>query len=212
MPKQTEKSLDELSSDVGGRTIKRDPAWKIALREIYELVRIFVIALVIVIPIRYFVFQTFTVNGASMEPNFHNADYLIIDELSYRLRPPERGEVIVFRYPVDPSEFFIKRVIGLPGETVEVKNGDVYVGADPNKLSKLNEAYLPKDHLTYGGGRATLGPSQYYVMGDNRNASLDSRTFGPLDKRFITGKTALRGWPFDRVAFFAAPEYNLGNK
>ncbi len=192
------------------REIAREPMWKIAVREAYELVRIFVIALVIVIPIRYFVFQTFTVNGASMEPNYHNADYLIIDELSYHFTEPRRGEVIVFKYPAKPSEYFIKRVIGLPGETVEIKNGEVWVGSSANKLRKLEETYLPAETLTTGGETVVLKKDQYFVLGDNRNASLDSRVFGVLDRSFIVGRSMIRGWPFDRVAYFTQPEYNLG--
>ncbi len=178
--------------------------------EFLELVRVFLLAVVIVVPVRYFLFQTFTVNGASMEPSFHNTDYLIIDELTYRLREPIRGEVVVFRYPVKPSEFFIKRIIGLPGETVEVRDGAVYVGKTGKKLAKLDEPYLGKGALTYGGYHVELGANQYVVFGDNRNASLDSRTFGPLDRSYMTGRALIRGWPFDRVAYFEPPEYHLG--
>lgn len=193
------------------REAPSDPLWKMALREAYELVRIFVIALMIVIPIRYFVFQTFTVNGASMEPSYHNADYLIIDELSYRFRAPVRGEVVVFKYPNKPSEYFIKRIIGLPGETVDIRNGEVWVGADEQNLKKLHEPYLPPGTLTTGGGKVVLNKDEYFVLGDNRNASLDSRVFGPLDASFMTGRSMIRGWPFDRVAYFTVPEYYLGN-
>lgn len=203
----TNKPIEPNKED---REIMREPLWKSAVRETYELIRIFVIALVIVIPIRYFVFQTFTVNGASMEPNYHNADYLVIDELSYHFVAPRRGEVIVFKYPAKPSEYFIKRVIGLPSETVEVKNGEVWVGKSEKSLQKLDETYLPPGTLTTGGEKIVLTADQYFVLGDNRNASLDSRIFGALDKSFITGRSMIRGWPFDRVAFFAAPEYNLG--
>lgn len=206
LPKKERKIPEE-----DDRALPRESIWKIALREVFELARIFIVAILIVIPVRLFVFQTFTVNGASMEPSYHNADYLIIDELTYHWQDPVRGEVIVFRYPEKPSEFFIKRVIGLPGETVEIKNGVVLVGTTGKKLQQLDEPYLPKDRVTTGGEHVELGPNQFYVLGDNRNASLDSRSFGPLDRHFITGRSFIRGWPFDRVAYFKAPEYHLGN-
>jgi len=93
----------------------------------WEVIKIVVLAFAIVIPVRFFLFQPFVIQGASMEPNFHEADYLIIDELSYRFRAPERGEVVVFKYPYDTSKRFIKRIIGLPGETVEIKNGKLII-------------------------------------------------------------------------------------
>jgi len=92
-----------------------------------ELVKLAAIALVIIVPVRYFLIQPFYVKGTSMEPSFHNYEYLIIDELSYRFHTPQRGEVVVFRYPRDPQEHFIKRVIALPGESVEIKNNHVYI-------------------------------------------------------------------------------------
>ena len=94
---------------------------------VWEVTKIVIIAAVIVIPIRYFLFQPFFVRGQSMDPNFENGDYLIIDEISYRFRSPQRGEVVVFKYPEDPSQRFIKRIIGLPGETIEIKNGEITV-------------------------------------------------------------------------------------
>ncbi len=177
---------------------------------LFELVKIVVISLVIIIPIRYFLIQPFYVKGASMEPNFFDHEYLIIDEISYRFNEPERGDIVVFRYPRDPQEFFIKRLIGLPGETVQIKDGDVIVyNAKEEQGMILDEAYLGEDVKTYSNTdeKIQLGPDEYFVLGDNRNASKDSRSFGPVNKNFITGRVFFRGWPFDRVTVFENPNY-----
>jgi len=181
---------------------------------VLELVKIVVISLVIIIPVRQFLIQPFYVKGASMEPNFHDQEYLIIDELSYHLNTPQRGDIIVFRYPKNPQEFFIKRVIGLPGEKIEIKEGGVYVA---NKEipdgAKLNEPYLEPGVKTYGYSDneiTTLGDNEYYVLGDNRGSSKDSRSFGAVNRSFLVGRVLLRGWPFDKVKLFNQdPVYNL---
>ena len=125
---------------------------------ILEVVKLVVLALAIVIPIRYFLFQPFFVKGQSMEPNFENGDYLIIDELSYRFRVPERGEVIVFKYPNDPSQRYIKRVIGLPGETIEIKEGKVIIHQQDSSVKVLDESsYLGQNSITSGDIKITIG-------------------------------------------------------
>lgn len=136
-----------------------------------------------------------------MESNFHDGDYLLIDEISYRFHEPERGEVIVFRFPQDESQFFIKRIVGLPGETVQVKNNTVTIfnGAYPQGMT-LNEAYLDQHQLTTGETTTTLGPDQYYVLGDNRLQSADSRRWGPVPKIDIIGRVMLRAWPFSQFS------------
>jgi len=177
---------------------------------IFELVKIVVISLVIIIPIRYFLVQPFYVKGASMEPNFYDNEYLIIDEISYRFEKPERGDIVVFRYPRNPQEFFIKRVIGLPGEKIQVKNGDVNIinGYHPGGYV-LEESYLPEETKTYSLSEdvISLEDDEYFLLGDNRNSSKDSRSFGPVNKSFIIGRVMLRGWPFSRINLFEAPEY-----
>src|SRR3990167_11190719 len=161
-----------------------------------EILRFAVITVLIVIPIRAYVAQPFIVSGVSMVPSFENGEYLIIDELSYLLRSPKRGEVIVFRYPRDPSKFFIKRVIGLPGETIIVENGTVAIQneAYPNG-AVLEETYLPLLLETAPNGRTELGAGEYFVLGDNRRQSSDSRQWGILDDSFLVGRTLLRLWP-----------------
>ena len=148
-----------------------------------------------------------------MEPNFFDHEYLIIDEISYRFTNPERGQVIVFRYPRNPQEYFIKRVIGLPGEEVMIKDGVVQVFNQENPEGLLlNESYLSDDAMTFSSGSASdervpIGSNEYYVLGDNRSASKDSREFGPVDKSFITGKVWLRGWPFSRATVFSEADW-----
>ncbi len=174
---------------------------------IWEIAKIVIIALIIVVPIRYLIFQPFFVKGQSMEPNFETGDYLIVDELSYRLRIPERGEVIVFKYPNDTSQRYIKRIIGLPGETVVIENGKVEIfNQEGNKV--LNESnYLPSNILTLGDLRITLGEDEYFVLGDNRFSSSDSRRWGTLPRNDIIGRVFLRAWPFASLAKIKIPIY-----
>jgi signal peptidase I len=168
-----------------------------------DSLKILLIALAIVIPIRMLLFQPFVVKGDSMEPNYHSGDYLIIDELSYKLRDPQRGEVIVFKYPLNPSLKYIKRIIALPNETIELKNGEVYVsraGSQPTKIDenlyindKTREAW--KNMIDYSS--LTLKSNEYFVMGDNRNFSSDSRVWGVLPTNDITGRVLLRISPLE---------------
>ena len=139
-----------------------------------------------------------------MEPNFENGEYLLIDELSYYFRLVERGEVVVFHYPLDTSKYYIKRVIGLPEEIVEIKNSQVIIYNDeyPGGLT-LNESYLPKNLTTNGQIKEKLGKDEYFVLGDNRSASYDSRRWGVLPKNDIVGRVWVRAWPFSRAAIFA---------
>ncbi len=187
---------------------KFGPVLGAVLAFFFEVVQIVLISSAIIIPVRYFLIQPFYVKGASMEPNFYDHEYLIIDELSYRFRSPERGEIVVFRYPKDPSQFFIKRVVALPGETIEITGGElvIYNTEHPNGLL-LEEVYLTED--TSGKERVTLGPEEYFVLGDNRDSSLDSRSFGPLTEDHIIGRVWVRGLPVSRIGTFDLPEYNL---
>lgn len=136
-----------------------------------DLIRFTLIAVSIVIPIRLWIAQPFIVSGASMEPTFDHGDYLIIDEFSYHFQKPQKDDVIVFRYPLDPKKFFIKRVIGLPGETIEVD-----------------------------GQTVTLAEGEYFVMGDNRSASSDSRVWGIVPEKLVIGRALLRLWPVNKAA------------
>jgi signal peptidase I len=163
------------------------------LNEIIDFVKIAVIALLIVIPIRVFIFQPFMVKGASMEPNYHSTDYLIIDELSYRFSEPQRGDVIVFKYPKDESYKYIKRIIAFPGEAVEIKNAKIYITDKSGKMFELDENYLPQEVKDSWKNNMTMSPvllkeGEYFVLGDNRNYSSDSRIWGTLPEGNIIGK------------------------
>ncbi len=166
-----------------------------------EIVRFALIAILIVVPIRMFIAQPFIVSGASMETTFHSGEYLIVDQLSYHLHEPKRGEVIIFRYPRDPSKFFIKRVIGLPGDTVTIENGIVTISneADIDGFV-LDEPYAepmpPAPKMT-----ETLGTREYFVMGDNRDESSDSRTWGVLQEERIVGRAWMRLFPPSAVDY-----------
>lgn len=176
---------------------------------IWELVRVFIIALAIIVPLRIFVAEPFIVSGSSMVPNYHNREYLIIDKVSYRSHEAQRGEVIVLRYPKDPSQYFIKRIIGLPGETVKVDQGSVYIYNETSPAGyKLDESYLPNEGITFGSNEpVTLAADQYFVLGDNRLASSDSRVWGILPQEDIIGKVWVRVFPITSFGFAEGASY-----
>lgn len=175
---------------------------------LWEIFKIFIIALAIIIPIRYFLAQPFFVNGASMEPNFENGEYLIVDEASYYLRTPERGEVVVFRYPLDTKEFFIKRIIGLPNETLEIHGSKITIFNQANPQGfVLDESSYLKIVPSLGDEKIILQSDQYFVLGDNRAASYDSRRWGAVPRNDLIGRAWLRIWPFNRARAFEAPTY-----
>ncbi len=136
----------------------------------WDFIKFTAIAVLIVVPIRMWVAQPFIVYGSSMEPTFENGDYLIVDEFSYYLRSPEKNEVIIFHYPLDQSKYFIKRVVGLPGETMDVN-----------------------------GKKTVLKAGEYFVEGDNRKASSDSRVWGPVPQKLIVGRALIRLWPINQI-------------
>jgi len=176
---------------------------------IWETVKIIVISLIIIVPIRYYVIQPFYVQGASMEPNFYDHEYLIIDEISYRFNDPQRGDIVVFKPPTKPNDFFIKRIVGMPEEKIVIEDGQVKIfNLDSPGGFILNEdEYLSDDTRTKGNEEIILTADEYYVLGDNRTSSLDSRNFGPITRDGIVGKTWLRGWPFNRFKVFQRPAY-----
>ncbi|MDD5651937.1 MAG: signal peptidase I [Candidatus Moranbacteria bacterium] len=179
-----------------------------------EMVKIFLLALIVIMPVRIFLFQPFFVQGASMEPNFEDGQYLIVNELGYKntdlkiatvepFKEIERGYVMIFRYPKNPKQFFIKRVIGLPGEKVELKNGKVYIYNDESlEGTELKEDYLPDDTYTQGSGKYEVGEDEYFVLGDNRSHSSDSRSWGLVSSKDIIGKVLLRAWPINKAGVF----------
>ncbi|HVM76596.1 MAG TPA: signal peptidase I [Candidatus Paceibacterota bacterium] len=173
-----------------------------------EVLEIAVIAVVAVFVVRTYLVQPFLVSGTSMVPTFASGDYVLTDELTFHFRTPERGEVVVFHDPEDWSTYFIKRVIGLPGEHVVIKNSEVtiYNQHDPNGFT-LDEKYLPSGLVTSGNIDVTLSSSSYFMLGDNRPFSYDSRSWGPLPAKNIVGLVRFRLWPVNELQAFAAPNY-----
>ena len=176
---------------------------------LWEVFEIAVVAFVSVFIIRTFVVQPFLVRGASMEPNFKNGDYLLIDEISMRFRDIKRGEVVVFRFPRDPDVFYVKRIIGLPGETVTLEDDVIAVknSEHPDGLT-LSEPYVQQGGVT-GKEKVQydLRDKEYLEMGDNRSYSFDSRSWGAVPLKEIIGIVRVRLWPFDEVGTVHAPAY-----
>ncbi len=175
-------------------------------RLLWETLQTLVLAGLLIVLFRAFVFQNFVVEGSSMLPTLVQGDRLIVSRLSYIFGEPDRGDIIVFQYPYGPDKDFVKRIIGLPGETVAVQNGQVYINNQP--LS--SEPYVKfASHDTYGP--ITLGDDEYFVMGDNRSGSSDSRSWGPLQSHFIIGKAWLIYYPFDRFQILHHPDISLSS-
>ena len=166
-----------------------------------ELIKMAAIVVLIVVPIRLYIAQPFIVSGASMAPTFHTGDYLIVDQISYRFNNPDRGDIVIFKYPNNPSKFFIKRVIGLPGEKIKIEKESIYIineeHPDGFKYQLPTEAIDPPP--THTSTEEKLGEKQYFVIGDNREHSLDSRKWGPLEEKYIVGKAFLRLFPFQQI-------------
>ena len=176
-----------------------------ALKGFWDLIKFAIIALLIVIPIRMFVAQPFVVSGESMFPTFHNGEYLIVDELSYIIGQPHRGDVIIFRFPGDTTRFFIKRIIGMPNEEISIKDGEVTIINKENPDGfKLNEPYIDEKFNSNYDYKTEDG--EYFVMGDNRNRSADSRTWAEssplkLTNKLIIGRAYLRLLPFKDISY-----------
>jgi len=166
----------------------------------FETLKFVFISLLIVVPFRYFIAQPFIVSGASMEPTFTDGEYLIVDEISYHIEDPKRDDVVIFKYPLNTAKYFIKRIIGLPGETVIIQDGVITIKEKNGQTETLNEDYIKnikRDNFT-----ATLGDNEYFVLGDNRPNSADSRSWGPLPRDLIVGRPFLRLLPIKRVDIF----------
>lgn len=175
---------------------------------VIEVFEIALVAVGAVFLIRSFLIQPFLVSGSSMVPAFADGNYLLIDELTYHFREPSRGEVVVFRSPGNSSVFFIKRIVGLPGEEVSFKDGKVWIVNAGNPAGfALKESYLPPSTATRGDSAFKLAEDEYLLLGDNRSYSFDSRSWGPLEREAIVGIARLRLWPFGEFTAFAAPTY-----
>ncbi len=170
---------------------------------LWEFAKAVIVSLLIVIPIRAYVAQPFIVDGASMEPTFYEGEYLIIDEISYAFNDPKRGDVVVFRFPLRPSQFFIKRIIGLPGETIDIKDSIVTIRSENGTSFVLPEGYLSQStQTTPNVEQVSLGQDEYYVMGDNREHSSDSRAWGVVPRKLMMGKVWVRLLPIPTFSTF----------
>lgn len=172
------------------------------LLPLVESLEILIIILISIYLVYGFVAQPFLVQGASMEPNFENGDYLLVDEMTYRFRSPERGEVIVFKNPSNESEFYIKRIIGLPGEKIIIKDGSVFANGNIIDEKYLNPNLKIKRNYVF-----QLGDNEYFVMGDNRPVSFDSRSWGPLNGDLIVGTARVRFWPPSTMGILEQPYF-----
>lgn len=174
------------------------PSWAGVVSDVVKFV---FIAFLIVTPLRLYIAQPFIVSGASMAPTFEQNEYVVIDKLSYRFQAPERGDIIIFRYPLDASQYFIKRIIGLPGEEVSIQDGVVTVTGKDGVAHILDEPYRSSS-MRGRSSRTLLAEGEYFVLGDNRLASADSREWGPLQERFIVGRAFVALFPLRDAALY----------
>ncbi len=198
--------MQENFKDKNEQNEKKSPISQ-AVNFVFEIIKVLGISLAIVLPIRTYIVQPFFVSGESMEPNFTNYEYILIDELSYRFREPQRGEVIVFKYPLNKKDYYIKRIIGLPGETIKFDNGKIVIVKPNGETLTLDESsYLPNP-APVSFPEITLAENEFYVRGDNRIRSFDSKDWGPIKREDIIGRVWLRIWPINKVQAFQAPNY-----
>ncbi|MBI2483712.1 signal peptidase I [Candidatus Uhrbacteria bacterium] len=198
--------------ELGEATEKKSTKWQALKEQGQEFLRVFIIAVALILPIRLFLIQPFYVHGQSMEPSFYDSDYLIIDKITLRLRKIERGEVVVFQYRVSDtskkSRYLIKRVIALPGERIRISDGaiTIFTKEHTQGLVLREDVYHPRSMSGLYDDRE-LGEDEYYVLGDNRPVSEDSENFGPISKESIVGRVWVRGFPFQRFGVFDVPAY-----
>lgn len=174
-----------------------------------DIIQVIVFAVAIFLFVYLLILQPHKIKGASMMPNFPDGEYLLTDKVTYRFQEPERGDVIVFQPPNSRSgEEFIKRIVGIPGDTIAIRENKVYIDNE-----ELEESYIPEDVLTIGGafvsgGKGIIVPTEsYFVLGDNREHSSDSRSWGFVEKEKITGRAWLVYWPPSEAGVIRSPEY-----
>ena len=189
-------TIEETAQDSGSVTARKRGLRRIVGPNLIAVV----VSVAIAILIRLFVFQSFYIPSGSMIPTLQIGDRIVVSKISFPIEGVQRGDIVVFRRPaadkVDPSiEDLVKRVIGLPGETIWSSKGHVYING-----KMLSEPYLPPGDLTYHIKRQTIPKGDYFLMGDNRGDSYDSRFFGPVPGSLFIGKVVLRFYPFSRFA------------
>jgi signal peptidase I len=206
-------NLRDNSSSDADNSPNGQTGFKKVFEFLWEIAKVVIISLAIIIPVRMFVIQPFIVEGASMVPNFHDGEYLVVDEISYRLTSLKRGDVVIFHPPSLPDVYYIKRIIGLPGETLEIKDDSIYITpVGSQKSFKLDESSYLSDAESNTGQNmksVTLKNNEFFLMGDNRHNSLDSRRFGPVSMDHVRGRVLVRAYPFNQFTLFSAPSYNF---
>lgn len=178
-----------------------------------ELIKTVLIVAILSVTIRVFVVNPYIVDGLSMFPQFHNNDYLLVDKLSYRLREPSRGDIVVFKYPNDTRVSYVKRIIGLPGETIKIENSKVTITKTDNKTMILQEPYVQEGNQTLVNGKTDpyeykVPQGSYFVLGDNRVGSSDSRDWGDVPDKDIIGRVLILAYPFERFSLAPHASYN----
>jgi len=211
-----DKEITPKGEDLNQMTIENDPV-KDFFYFLWDLLKTGVIVFLIAFSIRYFLVQPFIVEGNSMLPNFVDQEYLLAEKISYIISQPKRGDVVIFKPPANPSQNYIKRIIGLPGETVEVSAEGVKIinTEHPNGIS-LGEEYIPEGTITRPLNNddktsTVLGDGQYFVLGDNREHSSDSREWGTLPRTNMIGRAWLTIKPLDRFGIQRRVDYSINN-
>jgi signal peptidase I len=218
-PQEEYKDKKSISEELNNLEVENNPT-KDFMYFIFDLLKTGIVVFIIAFCLRYFAVQPFIVDGESMMPNYVNNEYLLAEKVSYLIGQPQRGDVVIFRYPGNPNVSYIKRIIGLPGETVEIGNNTVsIINSNHPDGVKINEPYIPSTTLTLpptdsGSYKKTLGTDEYFVMGDNRQHSSDSREWGILPKANIIGRAWFTIVPADKFGVqkrVSYPELSLQN-
>jgi signal peptidase I len=207
-----------MESDESRKVFEREAQEYVGIKGLFfEMVKVFLLAVVIIIPVRIFLFQPFFVEGSSMEPNFEDGQYLIVSELGYKetdmqsigftvkpFKTIKRQDVAVFRNPKNTDQFFIKRVIALPKETIAIEGGKIVIYNTEHPSGRVldESSYLASGAKTSDMPKITLDEDEYFVLGDNRSHSYDSRAVGPIAKDKIIGRVLLRAWPVNQFLVY----------
>ena len=212
MDNKNNQTTSQQTQSVSPRVIKSESsAFGRWIARIFELIKVVVILTMLGYLSHVFVATLFVVDGASMEPSYHDKEYMMVNKIEYKLTQPKRGDVVVFKYPGEIKQKFIKRIIGLPGEKVQIKDGGVFIYNKQNPQGKrLNESYINTITPTETGAdmiTREIGPDEYFVMGDNRYNSSDSRIWGLLPKTNLIGRAWFIFWPTSYIGLVARPQF-----
>lgn len=175
---------------------------------IFDFLQSIVVVMAIMVMIYLFIMSPQEISGASMETNFHNGEFILTNKIEYKFTDPKRGDIVIFKSPRNKEIDYIKRVIALPGETIRLSNSIFFING-----KKVDEPYLAPGTYTFGGSFLientdfVVPKGKYFVVGDNRPHSSDSREFGPIAKEDFIGKALLRYWPFSRMGLISRPVY-----